>query len=266
MRPSITGMKRVMAEITSRISRYARSLITGRGHRPQRLAITSSKLLENTFRFVVNECVTGDYYEFGVFEGSTFISAAQTFERVVQRRIKVADKVGDGPMARSIRSGMAANMRFHAFDSFEGLPKLQSADLISRDFVEEQFLCVRKDFEKNIKNAGLEAGRVSIHEGYFEELAKQDYTAGLPKAAVIWLDCDLYSSSVAAYKLISNLIQDGTVLIIDDWFSYKGSRFAGPQLAFREWSESNSIASRYYLNPFHKEDWKRNSFILNEIK
>lgn len=243
-----------------------KSLINRLRKKQQHPDIASSKLLKDAFKFVVNECVMGDYYEFGVFQGSMFINATRTFDSVVQRRQDVADTLGDGVAALSMRAEMAENMRFHAFDSFQGLPKLKDCDLGSADFVVNQFRCTRDDFQKNIAKAGVSERRVSIHEGWFDQLALRNYTEGLPKAAVVWIDCDLYSSAAAVYQLITPLIQDGTVIIIDDWFSYKGSQFRGQQLAFYEWTKSGDISDKYAFNQFNKEGWKRNSFIINAIR
>ena len=86
----------------------------------------------------------------------------------------------------------------------------------------------------------------------------------MKKASIIWLDCDLYSSANSCFKIISYLLQDGTVLIIDDWFSNKGSPFHGVQKAFFEWSKSKDIFENWNFTEYQKESWKRISFIVNK--
>ena len=224
-----------------------------------------SLLLQNAFKFCINECIEGDYYEFGVFEGDTFISAIKSYEKIYNRRQAASLRLGDSVNTRDRRQEIFRAATFHAFDSFKGLPKLSTSDSGTDDFTESQFCCSVDRFRENLANAEVPSSRYKIHEGFYSDLAEAEYARGMKKAAVIWLDCDLYSSSVAAYELIKDIVQDGTVLIIDDWYSFKGSRFKGPQLAFYEWRDGPEISNKYFLNEYGKEGWKRNSFIVNLI-
>ena len=230
-----------------------------------RPARPTSQLLQDAFKFWINECIEGDYYEFGVFEGDTFISAITGFERAYHRRQAASIRLGDSKSACDRREGIFGAATFHAFDSFEGLPKLSASDVGTEDFSESQFFCPVDRFRKNLADAKIQSSRHKIHKGFFDDLSDAEYTRGMKKAAVIWLDCDLYSSSVAAYDLITEIVQDGTILIIDDWYSFKGSKFKGPQLAFHEWKDDPKISKKYFMNEYKKEGWKRNSFIVNQI-
>ena len=59
--------------------------------------------------------------------------------------------------------------------------------------------------------------------GWFENTLNEQTKARLDSAAIyIYVDCDIYESSVAIFDFITNLTQDGTVIIIDDYFRYKG--------------------------------------------
>jgi hypothetical protein len=49
------------------------------------------------------------------------------------------------------------------------------------------------------------------------------------------IDCNLYSSIVSVLEFIADLVQDGTILIFDDWHTYKCSPNIGGRLATQEW-------------------------------
>ena len=109
--------------------------------------------------------------------------------------------------------------------------------------------------------------RLKVHKGWFKETCDLSFHKNKPlnKAAIIWLDCDLYSSASDCFKLISHIIQDGTIIIIDDWFSHKGSPLHGVQKAFYEWKSNIEVSKQFVITEFNKEGWKRNSFIISKI-
>jgi hypothetical protein len=74
------------------------------------------------------------------------------------------------------------------------------------------------------------------------------------------IDCDLYSSTKPVLEFITNLIDNGTILIFDDWFSYKGSPNHGEQKACNEWLEKNP---RISLIPYVRLGTAQHSFIVN---
>ena len=66
-------------------------------------------------------------------------------------------------------------------------------------------------------------------------------------------------------NFITDYIQEGTILIFDDWFSFRGNPNRGEQRAFREWLEKNPSfqAVEYYkagnINSFimHRKEGKK---------
>lgn len=229
--------------------------------------LTKSDLLRKVFQFSVNECIVGDYYEFGTYRGQTLISAYVNLNEIANKRIKKSAEIGINQEANNKRMLMLSNMNFHAFDSFEGLPKLSKEDKYSEDFEEGQF---KSDINQLISLANaykMPSDRLKIHKGWFKETCDLSFHKNKPlqKASIIWLDCDLYSSAKECFKLINHIIQDGTIIIIDDWFSHKGSPIHGVQKAFNDWRNNEKLSNEYSFTEFNKEGWKRNSFIINKI-
>lgn len=64
------------------------------------------------------------------------------------------------------------NMRFLAFDSFEGLPKPQGIDIslgYSSHFHESQFSCSVEAFKENLAAKGVDLDKVGIIKGWFDK-------------------------------------------------------------------------------------------------
>ena len=71
-------------------------------------------------------------------------------------------------------------------------------------------------------------------KGFFDKTLDVDPSEyGIRKARIVFIDSDTYSSSKAVFNFIKNIIQPGTHIILDDFFSYKGN----PQEALRAFNE-----------------------------
>lgn len=169
--------------------------------------------------YLFGAIVPGDYCEFGVWQGTTFIHAYQWMAPLFKK------------------------MRFLAFDSFEGLPEPKGIDLkdgFSSNFHQKDFLCSKKDFLKNLEKAQVNLKKVSIVEGWFSQtLKKNEMEYRLKKIAVAWIDCDLYESTVPVLDFIKPLLRYGSVIVFDDWRCFKNNPKLGPQRACLEWLKKN---------------------------
>jgi len=70
----------------------------------------------------------------------------------------------------------------------------------------------------------------------------------LKRASLVLIDCDLYESTVPVLAFITDLLDQGTIIIFDDWYRYKGHLDKGEQRACREWLDKNPQLelSRYW--------------------
>jgi O-methyltransferase len=185
-------------------------------------------LLDLVMGFVADCRIDGAYLEFGCADGGSLSDAFHASRRY-----------------RGLE-----NMQFLVFDSFEGLPEPSGLDAQeSLRYSKGDFACSVDTYRKNIRKRGVNAERVTLIPGWYSETLTEDLgrTLAITKAAVVWIDCDLYESTIPVLNFITRYIQDGTVMIFDDWFSYKGRLDRGEALAFSEWLESNpSIMSTEY--------------------
>jgi O-methyltransferase len=165
----------------------------------------------------------GDYLEFGVFRGETFRNAIRAAHQGFR-----ATKVGGFPG------------RFFAFDSFEGLPQVPSMGTGMNIYARGEFSASRASFEKHLGRL-LERFPIEIVPGWFDETLTGETAERLRlrRAAFVNIDCDLYESTVPVLQFVTPLLQTGTVLYFDDWFSYRGSMDEGEPRAAREWLARN---------------------------
>ncbi|MBW1699628.1 MAG: class I SAM-dependent methyltransferase [Deltaproteobacteria bacterium] len=211
--------------------------------------------------FIAADKIEGDYLEFGVYSGTTFVSAFFS----IQNAYRFSFSPSEWNTAQDCieRRKLWKKMRFFAFDSFRGLPKPTGIDLLSKDFVEGKFSNSENNFKKYITSAGVPLNRVRIISGWFNETLNKDTINkyNLKHAAIVHIDSDLYESAKSVLEFIKPLLVDGTVIIFDDWFSFKGNPNLGEQRAFREWLDENPnwIATQY-----QKANTWRNSFIMNK--
>jgi hypothetical protein len=172
---------------------------------PKELAI------EDAFRMTRTNGVKGHYLEFGVFQGKTSSVAAYLLRRY----------------------GMD-EVHLYLFDSFQGMPAYAVPP-----FHAGQYATSRAVVERNIRQSGIAPSRVHLVEGYFEDSLCPPLAEAIGAAAVIYVDCDLYRSTQLVLEFVTPLIQDGTVIIFDDWWLWHSRPDEGEQRAFHEWRALN---------------------------
>lgn len=189
----------------------------------------TARMMSTAFNNIMLDKVHGHYAEFGCFEGRATIEAY-----------------------RSARRSGYNDTRFHIFDSFCGLP---SGDEV---FEQGEFACSREKFEGNLKRAGCDLSRFQIVEGFYNDTLPTAQTSD--KFAVVWIDCDLYESTVPVLDFLTDKLVHGAVLCFDDWHCYMSNPNEGQQRAVKEWLERNPQIT---LRPYRGFSIKGESFIVN---
>ena len=220
-----------------RYSRFFRDVRIAFSLHPQ------EQLLEDIMQYLASTSMEGDYLEFGVYEGWSLIAAYKFSEFYHLNK-----------------------MRFFAFDSFRGLPEFKPVDEPGySQYQPGDYACDLPSFERNLKRHGVPIERVHVVPGWFEDTlnsqTKEQY--GLRKAAVAWIDCDLFSSAESALSFLTNLVQAGTVVVFDDWMAFRGDANRGEQRAFREW-----IARNPHIRPieFRRIGWHGMAFLIQSAQ
>jgi hypothetical protein len=207
------------------------------------------------------DLVEGDYLEFGVFRGDSFIKAYKCLEDVYEDRATRPDGIHSQEYRDKTRR-LWESMRFIAFDSFQGLPRLGNLDRLSRDFSEGMFVCSVEEFAKRLRSRSIDLSKVVVVPGWFEDTCQEETIVNhrMKAACIVNIDCDLYESTKLVLKFTEPLLVDGTVLIFDDWYYFRGNPNLGEQRAFREWVQDKT---EWVFTEYQKEGPNRNSFIAS---
>ena len=186
----------------------------------------------------------GDYLEFGVFTGSSFTCAIKT-----HRRLKYLGKL---------------ETSFYGFDSFEGFGDIKEDD--KHPFYLNSIFKVNS---KKVINEIYKHSRdynVKIVKGYFNETilnkdCKKDFD--IQKTRCVLFDCDLKDSTKIALNFCLSSLQQGTILIFDDFFSFKGNPSKGVAGAFYEFCEANK---NFTFRKVFDYGYGGSAYILSETK
>lgn len=124
------------------------------------------EILNYAMEYVSESKLEGDYLEFGVFEGKSFIAAYHFAQRY-----------------------HLITMKFYAFDSFKGLPEIQGIDAEEfRHFRKGQYSAGKDKFIKNIFKKEVNLKKVTIIPGWYDEVLNEETKnrLQLEKAAIIF--------------------------------------------------------------------------------
>jgi hypothetical protein len=181
--------------------------------------------------YINYEAVAGDIVEFGVFTGMTLalLAKAQTFDPKGNTR------------------------RVAGFDSFEGLPPSH----------ETHARWQRGDCSSNHSWHPLLPVGAAVTPGVTRDLFA---VCGLDEpllhiqVALAHFDCDLYESTRDALAAMAPVLQDGAILLFDDWFHYRGHPGKGEARAFTEFLGAHPEWGAVQYQPYATFC---NSFILH---
>ena len=187
--------------------------------------------LEVAIDFSIANNILGDYLEFGVYRGQSFAHAYRFHRRRFDRyRVANASKA-QHPFQRQ-------QVRFFAFDSFQGLPATSDSEVPIHWTGQSAMACSKAQFLRNIRRKGVDdLNDVVAVEGFYEDSLRDELARKhrMAKAAVVHIDCDLYASTVAVLDFITPFVIDGTVIVFDDFFYYRGHPKKGERGAFNRW-------------------------------
>ena len=150
---------------------------------------------------VVGKGVEGDFVECGVWRGGASILARAALDAC----------------------GGADRIVWLA-DSFEGMPKRQSADLTDLALDGIDYLAVSlEDVKRNFSKFDLLDDRVRFVKGWFAESLPK---ASIGKISVLRLDADYYSSTMDALSSLFDKVSPNGYIIVDDYHVFNSCKSA----------------------------------------
>ena len=184
--------------------------------------------LKKVFYLSAIEDIEGDYLEFGVFTGSSFCHAMRCCRKLVRLNPKVSET------------------RFFGFDSFAGFGELTKTD--AHPFYTDQNFSTSLEGVK--RRAQRTAGKLTFRlvPGFFSEsLRGGPLRLGIKLARIVFIDSDTHSSAQDALQFCIPIVQQGTIIVLDDYFSYRGSKDRGVARAFSDFTQHAGIKVRRVL-------------------
>lgn len=159
--------------------------------------------------YALANSIKGHYYEFGLYQGYTFYHGVKT----------------------------SSDIHHFGFDSFKGMPMNDEGG----GFSFGRFQVSYKKVVKNLLERNSFTYKEHLIEGYFNETLTIELQSELKnyKPSVILIDADLYESAIQVLNFVGPLLQNGTIVIFDDWYSF--SENEGEQRALKEFLLAKNI-------------------------
>jgi len=206
-----------------------------------------TEAFEKAFEFIVLNRIQGDIAEFGTLEGFT----ASVLAKFMKENNYLVD--------------------IHLFDSFEGLPKISneidrnSYEVNSYNVWKEGSMAVGVDIPVLIRNRlqnFLPNNKIHIHKGFFKDTFQPKILKN--KLSLVNIDCDLYQSSkeVLSKLFEYDLVQDGMILLFDDFNCGRANPNFGERRALKEVMEDNK---NYSYSLFYYYGWHGAAIILHDL-
>lgn len=172
-------------------------------------------IYEPAFRRIVeyahNSRIDGDVLEFGTFNGYTARVLAELMREYGCRK------------------------QLHLYDSWEGFPVMRGVDAHCPEVTTHDtwhagdckpVMEQAPEIIRAVLSLLLLPESVHTHKGFF------DATTVVPqKAAIVHVDCDLYESTVVVLRLVLPSLQQGSVIMFDDWNNNMASDDFGERMA-----------------------------------
>lgn len=184
------------------------------------------------FEYLVSNRIRGEVLEFGTYSGFT--------ARILAEQMR-EHRFGGG---------------LHLYDSFLGLPEVSTPeDRYSYHVLEQVWakgsMSLQAGVELRIQAALaqiLPPERIHVSKGFFSETLPAALPAG--PAALVHIDCDLYESTLCVLKnlLEQNLLQDGCLLLFDDFNCNRAQPMMGERKALHDVfaSQQGYSVSRFF--------------------
>ena len=191
------------------------------------------------FDYIKDNRLRGDYHEFGCHRVRTFRMA------LTEARRHALDR-----------------MNFFAYDSFEGLPTTTSNPAHDIWKNPGALTTSEEEFLRIVREHGIFTDRVKAIKGFYAETLTRDLQHQLldqyDRIALANIDCDLYESAVPVFRFIEPLLQEGSLIYIDDLFvGYRGTPARGVARAFLEFQQY----SRFKFIQHMQVGWWGRSYI-----
>ncbi len=155
---------------------------------------------------------------------------------------------------------------FWAFDSFQGLPPQTAPEDQHPMWVEGDMSMSVEDFNKVCRSTGMTARDYTTVKGFYDDTLRDVGMAspGRPdQLSLVYIDCDLYSSTMDVLRFLAPRLRHGMVIAFDDYFCTSEDTISGERLALLEFIEE---MEGFSFLPYLPIGWHGMSFVVENRK
>lgn len=183
---------------------------------------------------------TGDFLEFGSFQGYTMQCAYHAFNRINKNNTR----------------------RFISFDSFAGIVGTGE----NEGFYDGAYATSETSFRFSNALAGVPDDRVTTIVGPFQSTLDSDVqktreTLGPIDAAVVHIDCDVEEPAKLALDFVTPYLKQGSLLLFDEYDMHQADNTKGERSALRRWLSENPAFDVEHYRSYHST---ARSFIVHK--
>jgi len=213
----------------NRLRRAARAL-AGEAQPPLISRLIRSDARSSTFfdaiEYINFEQIEGDIVECGVFGGVSLsiLAKGATFDpKGMTRRVIGIDTFEGLPASaeQHARWGEGDCATMHGAH-----PLLQPGERVTPESTRELF-------------RRCELAEPTLLVGRFDAVLPTVVPSQVSRIALLHVDCDLYESTRDVLAGVADVLEDGAIVLFDDWFHYRGHPGRGEARAFAEFLEQH---------------------------
>ncbi|NCN08292.1 MAG: hypothetical protein GW938_00455 [Leptospira sp.] len=186
---------------------------------------------------IISNNIKGSYYEFGVYRGDSLYESLRIYNDY--REWISGQKHSSEEWRRKIN--YYSEHKFYAFDTFEGMPENDEGH---HAFQKGTFMG-EIDLVKSKIETINKYGTIEYVKGEYGNVKKteKDRIKEFDKVAIANIDCDLCISTIDALEIIKGKLQQGCILMMDDWYQFEADNKKGQRKATKEFLIKNKNIS-----------------------
>jgi len=140
--------------------------------------------------------IKGGYYDFECYKGKTIINAHKAFKEY------------------------SLNINIYGFDDFRDAPNLKT-DYYTSEIINKTKWS-KKSLLNYLNNSDFGLNNTLITKIDYDDLPSSNLKSDInfDKAAIIWIDCNIYNNTLQVLNWVKEFIQTGTIIVFDDYFRF----------------------------------------------
>tara|TARA_B100001540_G_C15777275_1_gene629265 strand:- start:265 stop:1002 length:738 start_codon:yes stop_codon:yes gene_type:complete len=213
--------------------------------------------LHKAWGYVFSNYSMGDYVEFGVCKGDSFINSIKSYNEFnlwFKTQLNSKEK---WRVELAKKSELNSNPIFHGLDTFDGMPDNDEGEI----FKKGNFYSKIDDVQNKLE--AFNKIDYKLYKGKFEETSESlKKNLENRKIAIVNFDCDIEKSTRSALNIINDHLSVGSILMFDDYNHFNANNNLGQRKAFDDFKKN----SNFVYEKFFTYEYVGQSFLVVDVK